>query len=321
MGIWHISADTLARSRFTVSALAEAIAGLHALDGRGAIPGLQAWVAAHAPAFRDRLAADPLVALFVKAAVKPRWQPDFMVLPPRPADRTFHDEVRQVRQAPVDSVLADLAVAMDGQVPPELRVPDLPARVADLLEWVWTHTIRPDWPRRRRVFEADIVSRTQQLSSRGWEAALGRLRPGMRWLGDGRLQINAYGYPPRDLADAQLLFVPSTARRGWVAWDPPHRYAVVYPCSGLLAEPHRDVSVEALNRLLGVARASVLLQLRTPKSTTQLVAATGYGLGSVGSHLKVLLDAQLVRRSRAGRSVLYYRTPTGDQLVGGGRPR
>jgi DNA-binding transcriptional ArsR family regulator len=45
------------------------------------------------------------------------------------------------------------------------------------------------------------------------------------------------------------------------------------------------------------------------------VALTGQGLGSVGRHLKILLDAQLIRRRRAGRSVLYYRTTAGDVLA------
>ncbi|HET9860208.1 MAG TPA: helix-turn-helix domain-containing protein [Nocardioidaceae bacterium] len=40
-------------------------------------------------------------------------------------------------------------------------------------------------------------------------------------------------------------------------------------------------------------------------STSQLVALTGFGLGSVGGHLRILLDAGLVRRTRSGRSVLY----------------
>ena len=43
-------------------------------------------------------------------------------------------------------------------------------------------------------------------------------------------------------------------------------------------------------------------------STSQLVAVTGQGLGSVGRHLRVLLDAGLVERRRSGRSVLYSRT-------------
>ena len=45
------------------------------------------------------------------------------------------------------------------------------------------------------------------------------------------------------------------------------------------------------------------------------MALTGQGLGSVGRHLKVLLDARLVQRRRAGRSVLYYRTAAGDTLL------
>jgi DNA-binding transcriptional ArsR family regulator len=32
---------------------------------------------------------------------------------------------------------------------------------------------------------------------------------------------------------------------------------------------------------------------------------TGFAIGAVGNHLKILLDAQLVRGRRAGRSVLY----------------
>jgi DNA-binding transcriptional ArsR family regulator len=50
-------------------------------------------------------------------------------------------------------------------------------------------------------------------------------------------------------------------------------------------------------------------------STSQLVAVTGQGLGSVGRHLRVLLDARLVERRRAGRSVLYSRTAAGEVLV------
>jgi DNA-binding transcriptional ArsR family regulator len=62
--------------------------------------------------------------------------------------------------------------------------------------------------------------------------------------------------------------------------------------------------------------------LAAPLSTTQLVALTGQGLGSVGRHLRVLLDAGLVERRRAGRSVLYSRTPAGESLAeaAGGRP-
>ena len=82
----------------------------------------------------------------------------------------------------------------------------------------------------------------------------------------------------------------------------------------MLAQADPPPVPEALGILLGPARAGVLVLLDTPKSTTQLVALTGQGLGSVGRHLKVLLDARLVQRRRAGRSVLYYRTVAGEAL-------
>ncbi|MEU0517948.1 transcriptional regulator [Streptosporangium sp. NPDC006007] len=316
MGVWRVGADVLARSRFTVSPLAETVAALLALHRGRPVSGREPWLRAHIPAYRDRLAANPVEALFVQAALRPNWLADFVTMPPLESDRTFHDELSRVRETPAEVAVGDLAAGLGGPVPAELRVPDLPGRAAGLLEWIWTHTVRPEWGRLSRVFEADVVARTQRLSSGGWAAALSGMRPGMRWLGDGRLRINAYDNPPRDIAaDARLLFIPATTNGGWVGWDPPRRYAVVYPCTGLLADPPGGAPPEALRRLLGPVRAGILTRLAEPKSTTQLVALTGHGLGSVGGHLRVLLDAELVRRRRSGRSVLYYRTPLGDHLA------
>ena len=70
-------------------------------------------------------------------------------------------------------------------------------------------------------------------------------------------------------------------------------------------------------RLLGRTRAELLLRLDTPASTTQLVRTTGYALGAVGDHLRVLREAGLVARARAGPSVVYRRTPIGDAVVAG----
>ncbi|MEO3805286.1 DUF5937 family protein [Nonomuraea sp. B1E8] len=316
MGWWQLNADTLAGSRFVVSPLAEATASLCALAaGTATYPAAQDWLNAHLAAYRERL--DPITALLVQAALGRQWIADFCVPAPTDEQRTFAEELEIIRRTPSDIARADVAVSMHGSLPTELDRSDLPARIADLLEWVWTQTVLPDWPRRRRVIEADIVSRTAQLSQGGWAAALQDLRPGMRWLGDGRLQINVHSRPPRAISPrARLRFVPVTpGHAAWVTWDEPHTYAVIYPCSGVLAEPDEELVPQALGRLLGPARASVLVLLATPKSTTQLVALTGQSLGSIGRHLKVLLNARLVRRRRAGRSVLYYRTEAGNVLV------
>jgi DNA-binding transcriptional ArsR family regulator len=247
---------------------------------------------------------------------------DFLCTPPAGDGRSFPDELARIRSTPAAALRLDLVdpehTERRATAPrphdPALDAADLPDRVADVLTWVWAEIVEPDWPRRRRAFEADVVARTRRLSTGGWAAALDDMRPGLKWLGEGRLQINAYDHPPRDLAGADLLFVPTTTGHGWVGWDPPARFSVVYPCAGLLAET-RPAAPDALRRLIGPARATVLTLLDAPMSTTQIVAVTGFALGSVGNHLRVLLDAGLVRRRRSGRSVLYFRTGDGDNLV------
>jgi DNA-binding transcriptional ArsR family regulator len=317
MGWWQVNADTLAGSRFVISPLAEATAALMTLArGSARHPGERTWLDTHRPAYQERLSGDPVTAHLIRAGLGRRWIADFLT--PTPAgggEQAFEDELAVIRETPAEAAQADLTVSLAGPLPVRLARPDLPERAAELLQWVWAETVLPDWPRRRGILQADVIARMAQLSQGGWAAALDDMRPGMRWLGGSRLQINAYDYPPRQISGAQLLFVPVTSGHGWASWDEPHRYAVTYPCSGVLAGAGRIAVPEPLAALLGPARAGVLVRLDTPKSTTQLVALTGQGLGSVGRHLRVLLDARLAQRRRAGRSVLYSRTAAGEVLV------
>jgi DNA-binding transcriptional ArsR family regulator len=317
MGWWQVSADTLAASRFVISPLAEATASLIALQrATAAHPGERTWLDAHRPAYLERLAADPVTALAVRAAFGRRWIADFLApAPPGEGEQPFGVELAAVRDADPEHVLADLEVSLGCPVPAPLRRADLAPRLAGLLDWVWADCVRPYWPRRHRIIEADILARSARLGRDGWSGALDGLSPGIRWLGNGRLQINAHNYPPQDISGAQLMFVPVTAGRGWVSWTEPHRYALTYACAGVLADAGQAPVPAPLAALLGPGRARILLLLDTPKSTTQLVALTGLGLGSVGRHLKILLDARLVERRRAGGSVLYSRTRVGDALT------
>ncbi|MEV6115135.1 winged helix-turn-helix domain-containing protein [Streptomyces sp. NPDC052109] len=324
MGWWQLNADTLARSRFVVSPFAETFACLKLLHaGDAAHPGEQEWLRTHLPSHRARLAAEPVTARLVGAGLGREWIADFLTPTPRDGER-FADAVARVRTTPPDTARAHLRTSLAGPLPAELDRDDLPERAAALLEWVWEATVRPSWERRRRVLEADVVARTAQVSQGGWVSVLDALRPGRtRWLGENRLQINPHEYPPREISGAELVFVPVTVQRaGWVAWEDGVRYAAVYPCTGALAHPTERAAPSALGALLGPARATVLTLLASPLSTTQLTALTGQGLGSVGRHLKVLREAGLVERRRAGRSVLYGRTAAGDVLVeAGGHPQ
>ncbi len=335
MGWWRVGADTLAASRFVVSPLAETTATLMTLEqGPASYSGVRATLDEHQPAYRKRLADDPITGLALRAALGRRWVADFLTPAPLgesdgdgdsdsgsdgdsdgDGDRSFAGELALIRVAAPEAVFADLEVSLGGPLPAKLRRPDLAVRLAGLVEWVWTECVRPSWPRRRRILEADILARVARLGQGGWAAALDGMRPGIRWLGDSRLQINTQAHPPRDISSAQLLFVPVTPGRGWVSWSEPWRYALTYPCAGVLAEASRAPAPAALSALIGPGRARVLVLLDTPMSTTQLVALTGLGLGSVGRHLQILLESRLVQRRRAGRSVLYSRTYPGDALV------
>ncbi|WP_330461585.1 winged helix-turn-helix domain-containing protein [Streptomyces sp. NBC_00820] len=317
MGLWQIDTDTLARSRFVLSPFAETFASLKLLhSGTGAHPGEEAWLRAHLPGYHAHLAADPVAAPLVRAGLGKAWIADFLC-PTSCEGESFEATVARVRAAGAGEARADLRVSLRGPLPAALERDDLPERATALLTYVWEETVRPYWERRRRALEADVVARTARVSQGGWAAVLDSLRPGTRWLGGSRIQVNLNAYPPREVAaGADLLFMPVTPRTGWVSWEGRERYAVVYPCLGALAEDHDRRPVPAgLGRLIGTKRAALLVLLGTPMTTTQLVAVTGQGLGSVGRHLRVLLDAGLVERRRAGRSVLYVRTAPGEVLM------
>ncbi len=202
MGWWQVNADTLAGSRFVISPLAEATASLIVLEkGTATHPGERPWLDMHQTAYRERLAGDPVTALLVRAALGRRWVADFFgFIPTGSSEPELEEELARARQTPPEVARADLTLSLGGPLPAILNRSDLPERAADLLEWVWTQTVLPYWPRRRRIMEADVVARTRQLSRGGWAAALDHMRPGMRWLGQGRLQVNAYNYPPRKIA-------------------------------------------------------------------------------------------------------------------------
>lgn len=316
MGLWQLNADTLARSRFVVSSFAETFASLKLLHtGVAAHPGEEVWLREHLPSYRRLLADDPVTGLLVRAGLGRAWLADFLC--PTQTDReSFAETVDRVRATRPQDARANLRVSLAGPLPAALERDDLPERAARVLEYVWEETVRPYWARRRRVLEADVVARTARVSQGGWAAVLDALRPGRtRWLGENRLQVNLHEYPPREISGAELLLMPVTPKGGWVSWEEPDRYAIVYSCSGALADHGGQPVPESLGALLGPSRADVLMLLGSPMSTSQLTAVTGQALGSVGRHLRVLLDAGLVERRRAGRSVLYSRTAAGEVVV------
>ncbi|MEV4347763.1 helix-turn-helix domain-containing protein [Actinoplanes sp. NPDC049596] len=320
MGSWRVSADLLASSRFVLSPIAETVAALTVLEVPLG-PWQQAFHAANRAAYDEMLARHPVRHDLVHRAWRPRrgdqpgWMADFLGTVPAEPGLSFDEELAQLAGEWDDaSMRAELYALRPGRLPATLLGPGLRTELLELLTWVWTVTIEADWPRRQRVLQADVLSRTTTLATRGWSGVIPTLGANTEWLGDGRFQINRYDLPERDLTAAEtLLFVPVHSNGSWVQWHEPTRYALVYPVTGALA-PVAGADVNGLARLIGANRARLLLALGDPRSTTQLAALSGLPPGAVGNHLKVMLDAGLVLRRRAGREVLYWRTALGDSL-------
>jgi hypothetical protein len=274
----------------------------------------RAFVAAHVEAFDAMLAERPGVAAVVAHCFRPGWLADCLPLPPPHPRPTFCEELALVQALGDKRIRGDLRLASQTALPRVLYRPGVTGYVVELLDWLWTHTVATDWPRRERVLRADIVARANRLATHGWTGVLKDLGRSREWVGDGEMRISDSAMPTKELGpEAQLWFVPTHWMASWVGWDLPHRYAVYYPVTGSLAAV--EGSGGGLDRLIGANRACLLRALSEPVSTTALAAQSGLPIGAVGNHLKVLLDSGLVLRRRSGREVFYWRTALADSLV------
>ncbi|MEO6512898.1 MAG: helix-turn-helix transcriptional regulator [Nocardioides sp.] len=322
MGTWRVPADVMASSRFAVTPAAEVVGALGALT-RPRGPDQRTFGEAHGAAFRQWVAGWPGMAELVAASFRDArpdqvgWMADYLSMPPVADDESFEDGVGHLKALSDEEIRHDLAVTTQAPLAEALLEPGVRDLTVELVVWLWTHTIATDWARRERILRADIVSRTAQLARHGWGVVLRDLGRDREWVGDGQLRINRYDLPTRTLPEGStLIFVPTHTDGTWVGWHA-DRYALYYPVSGRLARVDAD-STAGLAPLLGTNRAELLTLLDVPRSTSQLVALSGQALGSVGGHLKVLLEAGVVLRRRSGREVLYWRTALGDGLVAAG---
>lgn len=320
----------LARTRFAISPLHELDGLLRALTGLSGSRLPRRWASRLHPVLRRLRATTDLDALL--ALQRRDGGAEFVVPPPAAADQSIADDLAAVRSTPADVLRAEIAQCLSDR--PDLR-PDLRAvlaserageRLAAALAAAWDGLLADDWGSVRALCQRDITWRADRLTRSGWAAAMDQLHPRVSWDGAGAT-VRGHREPDIELGGQGLLLVPSVF--AWPALAiltaPPWPVTLVYPARGAAAlrraTPTGISDTGALTALLGRARAVVLLALDAPGSTTQLARSLEQAPGAVGDHLAVLLRAGLVSRSRAGRSVLYRRTTTGDALVASPRTR
>jgi DNA-binding transcriptional ArsR family regulator len=308
------------RCRFGASPLWETVSAVRVLNG-----------ARHRPLYADWVEAKHEVAARLELrgmkAVQPRvgFTPDFLTPPPKASRAKFSTEIARVRNAPLDKVRTELIRSRDELKNPaaaaiDRMLEDLPGtreRLADEIESAWEILIRPDWPLISRMLEDDIAYRGRQLTDGGLAALFDDLHPTLTWA-DDRLIASRYRSEDLDLTGQGLLLVP-----GVFAWpylvivaDPSYQPTLVYPARGA-ARLWSDAPAppDSLARLLGRTRATILIALDPPATTSALATQHGLALATVAEHLSALSDAGLATRRRTGHQVHYRRTEVGQAVV------
>lgn len=312
--------EDLARTRFAISPMFEAVHSLIVLRD-------PAHAALHVPWLRSlsgRLAGLPLQDAV--ALLPPRgYTPDFLTPPPSGPLGSIGEDLAALRATSVAQIRDEMRLFATQHPKATATVERWTShprrevrRLADFLEDYWELAVEPVWPRVRAFLDADIAHRARRLTEGGPAALFAGLADGVTW-GERHVDVAV----PRHeativLGGRGLLLMPTafSAVRPFVIDRPPWQPTLIYPARGIAtlwqgAAPAPD----GLARLLGATRAAVLADLASPRSTAELAERLQISPATASHHLSALRDAGLATGRREGRSVLYVRTPLGDELV------
>jgi len=318
----------VARCRFAYSPMFETLAAVRiatGLEGPGTGPHHRRWLQESGPRLRG-LDLRPITLL------QPRrgYTPDFLSPPPLAPSSDFEAELTHVAATPAPIVRREIEMSL--LETPGAQASDVgrlllgdPAEVLSLLTQLvraaWQALVAPVWPRVRAALEADVEYRSRRLAEGGLDHLFADLDPTLRWSG-GTLVREPGGSEHVELAGQGVLLMPSVFKwdEAIVITQPPWQPTVAYRARGLadLWQPTLGSPDVALERLIGRTRATLLVGLGKPASTTWLARQHDLAPGTVSEHLKVLRDAGLVVGERHSHEIRYRRTRLGSVLARGG---
>ncbi len=299
--------------RFAVSPLTELGNSLRALRSPGSYPLQAPWYAAVCRV-RDQLPLDVLSGL-----IGPNFDTPDLFNPRADVPLTIEAQLAYLRDQDLRVLASDIEFAVGG-IPHRLgsRGRSFGDQLADALAAYWRSAFRPHWPRMRAVLDADLARRARSLAEAGVIATLNGCGPAIRAdttsitahiLGSSHDDLTLYTRG-RPLYVVPSLFTLSSSTPLGDS-DP----LVMYQ-----ATDQRSMWTDTIGRpgeagLLSPHRLRYLRALGSGQSTTALAARFGVTPSAANQSLRAMAAQGLVRARRDGRTVLYDRTPLGDQLA------
>ncbi|WP_410667650.1 ArsR family transcriptional regulator [Amycolatopsis sp. cmx-4-68] len=309
----------LAKVRFARSPMEELRNSVYVLTGRRGADLHRPWVSMARP----RLAGLDLTVLFSLLSIDHGF-PGFLNPLTEPGE-TFDDQLERVRATDDAGVRCYFEFWAPAEIPPVLRpLNDDPGRAlgpfCDLLAEYWRAAIEPVWARLCSLHEADLVHRSATLTGGGLARLFADLHPQLEYADDRLRVLLPHHDVQHTVNGVGVLLKPSA-----FIWpklsicDGHDQVSIGYPARGIggLWAQAPPVERTPLANLVGRSRAALLALLDLPRSTTELAEQLGVTPATVSEHLAVLRTNNLVRSRRAGRVVLYERTPRGAGLVRG----
>ncbi|GLZ80665.1 transcriptional regulator [Actinorhabdospora filicis] len=315
----EFSAGDVARIRFALSCLWEAMSAFHVVQGPDGHTALLPWIRRNGPAMRAMLGEGSLLAGLIPSG--PRYTPDFLTPPSFTLNPDIREELTRVLATPHEQVRAEIELLTVPRTPAVQAMYDDPdaglRRFAREMTLLWDTFLAPEWPRMKAVLDAEVFHRARRFTEEGAEGLLNGLHEWIGWR-DETLSVAREWCLSADIAAGSgVLLVPAV-----FVWPAVRTVAsgvnpqIAYPPRGvatLWEAPHE--APDALAAVLGRTRAQLLVELDAPASTTELAKRVGVSAAGVSQHLKVLRDAGLVTPHRAGHKVLNLRTAAADTLL------
>jgi DNA-binding transcriptional ArsR family regulator len=316
------SAADVANTRIAISPLWEIVASIRVLKDHSPVALHLPWVLDA----RKRIAQAGIdLSLLADLVPYPHgYIPDFLAPSPDKPLPDLRTELACLRNTGAEHVRRDLDrmnTPRSRAVEAMYREPENGLRhLAAMMQSYWDVAIAPHWDRIVHLLDGEVLYRSRRLAEGGAQRLFGDLNPNVRWSDDTLYITTKCTAGTHQLDGRGLVLTPSV-----FIWPDiftcvvdPWQPTVLYPARGLFTlweDRSRRKTADGLARVLGRTRTSLLAELETPKSTTELAKRTRLTAGGVSQHLAALQAAGFVDAHRRGRAVLYARTAIADALM------